>query len=161
MSPGSGERKFTLPAVHDSCLQASQLGFLNPGWENSSLSSAHEQISSTSQICHARQNLCPGSITEALVNICREVLFIGRQQRVEMYPVLSPGTPRYNISLKQGCYLPMCCSLLFLHLYVAAPPTLKRCKMLDSIPKQQFKSLNCAWGKVFLLVTLLKSFGSL
>lgn len=87
VSPQSGERKFTLPAVHDSCLQAPQLAFLSPEWENSSLGSVHEQISFSSQTCHAVQNFCPGSTTrEALAIICREFLFTGRQQQIEMYP---------------------------------------------------------------------------
>lgn len=142
VSPRSGERKFTLPAVHGSCLQASQLGFLNPEWENSSLGSFHEQISFTSQIQHALQNFCPGSITGVLFNICREVLFTERQQQIEIYTVLSPGTHRYTVSLMQGSYLPMWFTLLLLHLYGAAPPALKKSKMLDSIPEQQFNLLN-------------------
>lgn len=32
--------------------------------------------------------------------------------------------------------------------------------MLDSIPEQQFEFLNCSRGKTLLLVTLLKSAGS-
>lgn len=41
----------------------------------------------------------PGSFTEALVNIIRELLLTGRQQLMGMYPMLNPGTSRYNMSL--------------------------------------------------------------